>query len=612
MDGGPEPKAPPEPGPRIGSGAVLRRFTRPVARTVAVGVLVTALSSACTFIPYLVITRIAQQALSGGIGSAGALVVPLVVAAVAALGGRALFGLGTGICHLADADFRVIVREELTRHLSRVPLGWFFDNPSGQVKQAASDDVLSMHQAVGHAPANITAAALSPLIPLVYLFTVDWRFALALLLYTLIGLAVSLVPMSRDHERLNREYTDALAELSAASVEMIDGVEVVKTYGTATRANRRFKQAVERLSDIAYTWGVQTAGPFSTVMALFSPAVMLVLLSALTMLFVSQGWLGLAGCVPFLILGTGIPSALINLSTSMGFLRLALQSARHLGSVMAAEPLTEPEEPVDLPHGELAVEMDDVSFTYGAGLAPALDGVDVTLRPGTVTALVGDSGSGKTTLARLIPRFWDPTSGAVRLGGVDLRETTSTQVLSRTSVVLQDSMLLRQSIRDNIRLARPDAGDDEVVAAARGAQIHDRIMELPHGYDTVIGSADGSLSGGEAQRVAIARAIMQDAPILILDEATAHADPENEVAIQDALAHLTRGRTTVVVAHRLNTITHADQILVVERGRIVERGTHDELLAGDGRYAALWRKQLVKEEPAGAGTPASAEGGGER
>mgnify|MGYP002570796141 CR=1 FL=1 len=212
---------------------------------------------------------------------------------------------------------------------------------------------------------------------------------------------------------------------------------------------------------------------------------------------------------------------------------------------------------------------------------------------GRIVEVYGPESSGKTTLARLIPRFWDPVSGSVRMNGTEFPQMASGEVLSRVAVVFQDSMLLRASIADNIRLGRPGATDEQVQAAARQAQIHDRVMELPQGYDTVLGSEGSDLSGGEAQRVAIARGIVQDAPILVLDEATAHADPENETAIQKALNALAKGRTTVVIAHRLDTIVHADQILVLVGGKVVERGVHEELLAADGHYAALWRSQQV-------------------
>ena len=318
----------------------------------------------------------------------------------------------------------------------------------------------------------------------------------------------------------------------------------------------------------------------------------MVLLAA-TLAFVANGVLPLERCVPFLVLGVGIPAGLVNLFRSIRMLQMSLQAADHLASVLNVAPLAEPERPRPAAEGPVCMEFEGVAFAYGENLPFVLQDVDVALEPGTVTALVGDSGSGKTTLARLIPRFWDPVSGSVRMNGTELPQMASGEVLSRVAVVFQDSMLLRASIADNIRLGRPGATDEQVQAAARQAQIHDRVMELPQGYDTVLGSEGSDLSGGEAQRVAIARAIVQDAPILVLDEATAHADPENETAIQKALNALAKGRTTVVIAHRLDTIVHADQILVLVGGKVVERGVHEELLAADGHYAALWRSQQV-------------------
>lgn len=580
----------------VDSAAARRTYLRliePVKGRIIGNVAIAALSSACEFVPYLAIARVAQLSITEGVPPSDVLAMWVLVAVAGAAAGRMLFSMATGRCHYADADFRVHVRTVLIEHLGKIPLGWFNDNSSAQVKQAATDDVLNLHQSVGHAPVDVTAALLSPLIPLVYLFTVDVRFALLLVAYFVVVIGVAWPFMMRDFGPLNKRFNEAMVEVSSAAVEMVEGIAVIKTFGSRSRAGARYRAATEELAKACYVWTKRNGNAFSWVSALFSPGAMLVVLLAATLAFVANGVLPLERCVPFLVLGVGVLAGLVNLFRSIRMLQMSLQAADHLASVLNVAPLAEPERPRPAAEGPVRMEFEGVAFAYGENLPFVLQDVDVALEPGTVTALVGDSGSGKTTLARLIPRFWDPVSGSVRMNGTELPQMASGEVLSRVAVVFQDSMLLRASIADNIRLGRPGATDEQVQAAARQAQIHDRVMELPQGYDTVLGSEGSDLSGGEAQRVAIARAIVQDAPILVLDEATAHADPENETAIQKALNALAKGRTTVVIAHRLDTIVHADQILVLVGGKVVERGVHEELLAADGHYAALWRSQQV-------------------
>ena len=502
--------------------------------------------------------------------------------------GFGIYGMALLCSHISAYNTVARIRMQLIRHLGTLPLGYHILHPSGKQRKIIEKNTDNLEILIAHNIPDYVQSLVLPIAFLVFMFRYDWRLSLICLVPILIGFILLFSMLKGESSGFIEQVQKSGEDISNAATEYVRGIAVVKTFGQTASSFRRYQQAVKDYADFMTKYAFSMENAFSLYTTIVN-AVFLFLIPGGIVLY-NLGGGAEKTIMTFAFFAVLIPlvaSILTKLMHSSSNLMLADASFTAIEKMLAEKPLTETKKLPVPQNGE--IRLDHVSFQYEAGVK-ALDDVSLTIRPGTVTALVGESGGGKSTVANLIARFWDVSEGSVTVGGVDVRKLDYADWMKHISIVFQDTNLFKMSVAENVAMYKPGASRKEIMEALRQAQCEDILEKLPNGVDSVIGAKGVYLSGGEMQRIALARAILKDAPIVLLDEATAFADAENEYLIQKALDVLLRGKTVLMIAHRLQTIVHADQIIVMQRGRIAEQGTHEDLMQRQGVYANMYHE----------------------
>ncbi|MDR1324908.1 MAG: ABC transporter ATP-binding protein/permease [Treponema sp.] len=549
------------------------------------------LSAGASFVPYLAVYLLIRELLG---------VFPNLpqAADVMRYGGLALLGVSAQvICYFGALAFSHIaaygtlyeLKIHFLAHISRLPLGFHIGIGSGALRKIMDENIESLEGFIAHQLPDMIASFTAPVVMFVMLFAVDWRYGLAALAGILMAFTIQAIfTMGEKPKIWLKEYQGALEAMSLATVEYIRGIAVVKAFHQTVYSFKRLHDAITRYTRTVVPYTVQSENIMAGYITITNNLYLFLIPVAIGIAATTTDYAGFAA--NFLFYLVFVPAVASILMKVMYTSTISMQVAGNIERMDAI--VGEPGIPLTQhPQGVKGydVKFENVSFSYGKNPeSAALEGVSFTAKQGETTALVGPSGGGKSTIAHLIPRFYDVEQGAISIGGVDIREMAMDDLMNTVSFVFQDTWLFKQSILENIRMGKPGATEEESMAAAKAARCHECITALPEGYQTIFGKQGVHLSGGEMQRIAIARALVKNAPVLVLDEATAFADPENEWLIRQALDELVKGKTVIMIAHRLSTVRTAQHILVMDQGKLLETGTHQELLNRRGRYHALW------------------------
>lgn len=492
----------------------------------------------------------------------------------------------TVVSHLGAFKLEEILRTNITAHLAKVPLGYVISIGTGAFKKVLLDDVKNLHAFVADSTPMIGRSIATPVASLVALIIIDYRLALIALSVLLIGVVIMYFVMKDEAERRGK-YEQSQSDINKAVIEFVQAMPVVRTFDDGTTSFKRYNEALHRYRIHLKAWIAATSTPSRISMIILSPMPTLIAVTIASIIFVSGGSLSFAVFIAALLVSTGMADALMPLMWASEFIKKSQAAAIRIHEIMDLPELKSSsafQKPT-----KFDIVFNNVSFKYNEKDPYALKNISFSVMQNTTTALVGPSGAGKSTVAKLIPRFWDVTEGSINIGGMDIRNIDAAALMDTVSFVFQDTFLFNDTLANNIKIANNNATDEAMIEAAKAAQIHDFIMTLPGGYETMAGDRGTSLSGGQKQRITIARAILRNTPIIVLDEATAFADPENEEEIIKALSNLMRDKTVIVIAHRLSTIKDVEQIVVFDLGDITETGRHDELGKRQGIYKKLWR-----------------------
>ena len=503
-----------------------------------------------------------------------------------------LHSISTALSHKATFTVLANIRKTCCEKLARVPLGYVKDTSSGTFKNILVERIDSIETTLAHIVPEFTSNLLAPVIILIYFFLTDWRLALWSLVPVVVGF-LSYFGMMLDYKPSFERTVQTTKDLNDAAVEYIDGIEVIKAFGKTESSYAKFTKAAMAYADSFISW-MKRCSIFHALMMVVTPYSLLTVLS-FGAHYVENETLTIPNFVMCIILSLGIVGPLITVGSYTDDLGKIGVIVGEVVGILEQPELKRPAESTAVPKDN-SVTLTDVKFGYHD--KEILHGVTMELKAGTVNAIVGPSGSGKSTIAKLIASLWDVNSGSIKIGGTDIKQLSLTDFNRKIAYVAQDNYLFNESVRENIRQGNPNATDEQVIEVTKKSGCYDFIMQLENGFDTIVGGAGGHLSGGERQRISIARAMLKDAPIVILDEATAYTDPENEAILQNSIAKLVAGKTLIVIAHRLSTVKDSDQIFVINEGNVAAHGTHEELLASCPLYKEMWNAHISVKDTA--------------